>query len=110
MARDAQDNDAHELGNFLRRGFTLALTVPSLAASFRERPLTIEVSPVLALFANSLRCNGASAAEGKPAVIGATALRARMTQLCQGTGRVVECGCPAHSQHLVDHLGQHVQE
>ena len=32
-----------------------------------------EVIPLVAPFANSLRCNGASAAEGRPAVIGMTA-------------------------------------
>ena len=31
------------------------------------------MSLFLALFANSLRCNGGSAADGRPAVIGATA-------------------------------------
>ena len=33
----------------------------------------------MALFANSLRCNGASAAEGRPSVIGATGKRRLVT-------------------------------
>ena len=34
---------------------------------------SLEMCQLVALFANSLRCDGASAAEGKPAVIGVKA-------------------------------------
>ena len=41
-----------------------------ISTGLLNTPSTAEEFPLLALFANSLRCNGASAAEGRPAVAG----------------------------------------
>jgi hypothetical protein len=45
----------------------------SAKVSFLSVGLLHCMSRLVALFANSLRCNGASAVEGRPAVIGVTA-------------------------------------